>query len=319
MNENGEMRKLADELYDYFRERFAREELGTALTFYRAEVTAAASGGKITVRRPQDTAVSLPYAWTARNLAAGDQALVVMFGSSSNAFVIGDAALTAQGFYNARPFYGICTTAAATAAKTLTVDESFALTNGAMVLSQFTAAQGVSPSGSRTTPDNITLGAILPDFPWVNGSMEIYAKSAFAQFPSALGTFTTGSTLQSLMTALNAMNGGLFSGWFAYDSGTGLYTLSSSGTELDEGNAIIMLGDGTNSLLGWGFLKARANTFAAVQLTLNVNGTGARPVIVSADTPFVPTDAWKGNEVVQLVYDATTLAWRMVGTPWGSV
>lgn len=88
----GEMKRLADNLGKYIRDKFVLPKLANVVSYFRSEVTAAASGGRITVRKPFDTTVySLPYFPSAKNLAVGDQCVVGVFGSMSNAWVLGDA------------------------------------------------------------------------------------------------------------------------------------------------------------------------------------------------------------------------------------
>lgn len=98
MDENLEVRALADALWRYFKPR-VEEMLGSYVSFYRAQVTAAPSGGKITVRRPfDDTALSLPYVGSMASAAVGTQVVVAVFGkqkgNTMNSVVLGDGTLT---------------------------------------------------------------------------------------------------------------------------------------------------------------------------------------------------------------------------------
>ncbi len=93
MSSNDQMKDLADGLWTYFRPKVA-EMLRSEVSFFRAQVTAAPSGGAIGVRKPlEDTTLSLPYVPSAASLGVGDQALVLVFGNQSNAIVLGDGLL----------------------------------------------------------------------------------------------------------------------------------------------------------------------------------------------------------------------------------
>lgn len=60
---------------------------------YRAQVVSVDSGNRrMTVQRPFDSPVSLPYTDAAASLQAGDQCLVFVLGESSNAIVVADGA-----------------------------------------------------------------------------------------------------------------------------------------------------------------------------------------------------------------------------------
>lgn len=62
------------------------ENVSDCVRFYRAEVTKAASGGYITVKRPFDsTEQALPYVKAMESAAVGSQVIVFVFGSSGNA------------------------------------------------------------------------------------------------------------------------------------------------------------------------------------------------------------------------------------------
>ena len=98
MDENLAVRELADGLWRYFKPK-VEEMLGSYISFYRAQVAAAPSGGKVTVKRPfDDTALSLPYVGSMERAAAGTQVVVAVFGkqrgNTMNSVVIGDGQLT---------------------------------------------------------------------------------------------------------------------------------------------------------------------------------------------------------------------------------
>lgn len=95
MSATQDMRAFADKLGKYIYEKFVAPKLTNAVTYYKATVTAAASGGKITVQKPFDTtAYALPYVGSAAGLSVGDTCIVFCLGSASNGVIIGDGGLT---------------------------------------------------------------------------------------------------------------------------------------------------------------------------------------------------------------------------------
>ena len=95
MNQTGSMKAFADNIGRYIYDKFVVPKMANKVSYYRAEVTAAASGGKITVQRPFDSAsLSLPYVSSAASLAVGDQCIVIVLGSASNAIILGDGRLS---------------------------------------------------------------------------------------------------------------------------------------------------------------------------------------------------------------------------------
>ena len=61
---------------------------------YRAQVVSKDTATKtMVVQRPFDDEVTLPYSYSASNLQAGDQCLVVSLGDSSNSIVVSDGML----------------------------------------------------------------------------------------------------------------------------------------------------------------------------------------------------------------------------------
>lgn len=95
MIENKEaMKRLADNLWLYF-EKKLDAKLKDEVKYYKAEVATVPNNGEIGVKRPfDDTTIHVKTAASAENLAVGDQCLVVVFGSHSNAFAIGSADLS---------------------------------------------------------------------------------------------------------------------------------------------------------------------------------------------------------------------------------
>ena len=84
---NTEMQALADALWEYFQEKVERMT-SSNVWYFRAQVTRSASGGKITVRRPFDTDIALPY------VSSMASAAVVLGSSLTNAVIIGDGTLS---------------------------------------------------------------------------------------------------------------------------------------------------------------------------------------------------------------------------------
>lgn len=94
MNEAEQLKELADNLWTYFEPKI-KQMLSTQVSYYKAEVTAGASDGKITVQRPFDSAQqALPYASSASGVSVGDQVIVLVFGDPSNAKIIGKTDLS---------------------------------------------------------------------------------------------------------------------------------------------------------------------------------------------------------------------------------
>mgnify|MGYP004512609929 CR=1 FL=1 len=77
---------LANRLWNNFFNRRVKETQRDMIRFYRAEVTAAAADGKITVRRPFDaTETALPYVGSMADAQKGAQVVVLVFGEKKNA------------------------------------------------------------------------------------------------------------------------------------------------------------------------------------------------------------------------------------------
>lgn len=95
MNQTGSMKAFADNIGRYIYDKFVAPKMANKVSYFRAEVTATASGGKITVQRPFDTtSYALPYVGSAAGLAVGDQCIVMVLGSASNAIILGDGRLS---------------------------------------------------------------------------------------------------------------------------------------------------------------------------------------------------------------------------------
>lgn len=96
MNDD-DVRALADAIWEYILNKHLKDYLSGNISFYRAVVTTAASGGVMGVTRPYDSEIFLPYSWGADSLAVGSECIVFVFGDESNARVVGDGTLSSNG------------------------------------------------------------------------------------------------------------------------------------------------------------------------------------------------------------------------------
>ena len=86
-----EMKELADNIGRYVMEKFLRPRLANSVSYFIGKVKTAPSGGVVVVKRPFDsTDYTLPYVSSASGLSVGDNCMVFVFGSMSNAIVMGD-------------------------------------------------------------------------------------------------------------------------------------------------------------------------------------------------------------------------------------
>lgn len=85
---------LADRIGKYVIEKYVKPREALTVRYFRATVTAPAADGKITVQRPFDTPMALPYVSSAAELAEGEQCVVLVLGSMSNCIVLGDGTLS---------------------------------------------------------------------------------------------------------------------------------------------------------------------------------------------------------------------------------
>lgn len=80
-----ELVTLALELWNGFFERKVRDTQKGMVRYYRAQVTAAAQNGRITVKRPFDeTSLPISYVKAMENAAVGRQVVVLIFGEEKN-------------------------------------------------------------------------------------------------------------------------------------------------------------------------------------------------------------------------------------------
>lgn len=86
-----EMKELADNIGRYVTEKFLRPKLASSVSYFIGRVKTAPNAGVIGVERPFDSAdYHLPYVSSAAGLSVGDNCMVFVFGSMSNAIVMGD-------------------------------------------------------------------------------------------------------------------------------------------------------------------------------------------------------------------------------------
>lgn len=95
-NSNQEMRLFADSLWNNYFKQKVSDMLKGYISFYRAQVVTAASGGTVKVKKPFETStLTLPYVPSAESLlTAGSQAMVLVLGEQSNAIVVGPPSLS---------------------------------------------------------------------------------------------------------------------------------------------------------------------------------------------------------------------------------
>lgn len=122
-----EVQRFADSLWDYMLKKHLKEYLSDSVCYYRATVTTAAANGVIGITRPFDSEIFLPYSFDADSLNVGDECVVLVFGDSSNATVIGDGTLQGGGGPVVQTFAGYEDVASASyipTAVTLTVEKT---------------------------------------------------------------------------------------------------------------------------------------------------------------------------------------------------
>ena len=82
-NENEIMAEFADNLWKNFVKPQVEKEFRNNVSFYKAEVTANPGGNKLTVKRPFDTAITIPCNAALASVAVGTQVLVLCFGKGN--------------------------------------------------------------------------------------------------------------------------------------------------------------------------------------------------------------------------------------------
>lgn len=154
----GEMKRLADNLGKYIRDKFLAPKLASAVTYFKATVVTAADGSVMQVQRAFDSTIySLPYLPAADGLQAGDPCTVFSLGSASNSIVVGPQiklSATNTVSYNYRDYRA--TKAAASAIYRYMF--VFTANNGTLVPS-------CNTSNSTSTSKTLTTAAFNPFMP----------------------------------------------------------------------------------------------------------------------------------------------------------
>ena len=81
------LRIFAQNLWDKFFADKVRTSTSDCVRFYRATVTANPGGNRLTVQRPFDSPITLPCTDRMTNAAVGDQVMILVMGSFTNAIV----------------------------------------------------------------------------------------------------------------------------------------------------------------------------------------------------------------------------------------
>lgn len=234
-------------------------------------------------------------------------------------------------------WYGTCETAADTAAKVATVDSGFSLTKGATVCLRFSHANtdvtptlNVNGTGAKTI---VNAANISPVNEWGNGyyvHMVYNGTQWVMTTPSdadktnkgivnlandyeATGDVMAASTIavrNALTAAKNYADSVAGSGGTA-TQGT-FYGTCTTGQSTTEKAATV--GDGFT--LKEGVMVAikftYQNSASVTAPTLNVNSTGAKPIVNSLDSAPA-REAWGAGHTVPFVYDGTS--WKMLVPP----
>ncbi len=91
----GQIKSFADNIWSYIEPKIDKK-LADGVRYYKASVVQNPRDGKIKIQRPfEDSQIELPCAASAASLKAGDQCLILVFGSASNSYVVGKADFTA--------------------------------------------------------------------------------------------------------------------------------------------------------------------------------------------------------------------------------
>ena len=90
-----EMKELTDNIGRYVMEKFLKPRMQSSVSYFIGKVTTAPNSGSVGVTRPFDaTQYILPYVPSASGLSVGDNCVVFVLGSMSNAIVMGDGRLS---------------------------------------------------------------------------------------------------------------------------------------------------------------------------------------------------------------------------------
>lgn len=107
---NGYFETFANKLCEYAMKKFVIPYLRDhgVLQSYRAQIVSKDTASKtMTVQRPFDQAITLPYTDGAAQLSAGDGCVVLSLGESTNAAVFADGMLNQTGYAEAAPWNAV--------------------------------------------------------------------------------------------------------------------------------------------------------------------------------------------------------------------
>ena len=94
MNDSEQMKVLADQLFLYMKPKI-QQMMGSAVSFFRAEVVSNPGNNTLVVQRPMETStLTLPCSSSVASASAGDQVVVLVLGSLSNAVVVSDGKMS---------------------------------------------------------------------------------------------------------------------------------------------------------------------------------------------------------------------------------
>lgn len=94
MNDTEQMQVLADQLFEYMKPKI-KKMMRSNVSFFRAQVVANPGNNTLEVQRAFDTTtMTLPCTTSISGAVAGDQVIVLVLGSLSNAVVISDGKMT---------------------------------------------------------------------------------------------------------------------------------------------------------------------------------------------------------------------------------
>lgn len=205
----------------------------------------------------------------------------------------GANAYNLQDFRNAGVYYGTCATAAATAAKVVTVTDgqggsAFELKSGAIVNIKFTYAQSVDGAitlnVNGTGAKTVKYKDLTTKAPVWNGANEVISFAYDGTNFVPIAPFEVGTTLS-------------FGACDSTSTATEFTATVPGVTELKDGVAV--------------FLKNGVITSAA-GFTININGLGAKPVYTNMAAATAETTIFNINYTMLFVYDST----RVSGGCW---
>lgn len=94
MNDSEQMKVLADQLFLYMKPKI-QQMLNSSVFFFRAQVVSNPGNNTLVVQRPMESnTLTLPCSNSIASAAAGDQVVVFVLGSLSNAVVVSDGKMS---------------------------------------------------------------------------------------------------------------------------------------------------------------------------------------------------------------------------------